>query len=409
MQKTVSHTPPRTDAWHRWSWVWSLIFYVTLAASFAQTLAPQDLTSAAQRQVIVLTIASALWHLVSMVYLLRRLPECRERPGVVILYLTIAFAMWWMLVNIDQAFYLLLFGLYSQVFALLAVRWAIPVSFVVTALVLYQQMGAAFFNLSLSNYGLWLFLIMIGSGTIFALWLNAIISQSMQRADLIQQLQETQEELAQAEREAGTLAERQRLAGEIHDTLAQGFTSIVMHLEAAEQALPPEATAVQKHLDAARLVARESLAEARGLVWSLQPEQLERASLPEVIERTVKKWLVETGLAGEVRVTGEPAALHPQAEVTLLRATQEALANVRKHAAATRVTVTLSYFEDLVILDVQDDGRGFAPEKLTQHRPGLSGGFGLRTMQERAAQLGGKLTVESAPNEGTTVTVELPL
>src|SRR5690606_7327827 len=113
-------------------------------------------------------------------------------------------------------FYLLLFGLYSQVFALLAVRWAIPVSFVVTALVLYQQMGAAFFNLSLSNYGLWLFLIMIGSGTIFALWLNAVISQSMQRADLIQQLQETQEELAQAEREAGTLAERQRLAGEIH-------------------------------------------------------------------------------------------------------------------------------------------------------------------------------------------------
>jgi signal transduction histidine kinase len=108
-------------------------------------------------------------------------------------------------------------------------------------------------------------------------------------------------------------------------------------------------------------------------------------------------------------VTGEPASLHPQAEVTLLRATQEALTNVRHHAAATRVTVTLSYFEDLVILDVQDDGRGFAPEKLGQRRPGLSGGFGLLTMQERAAQLGGKLTVESAPGEGTTVTVELPL
>ncbi len=98
-------------------------------------------------------------------------------------------------------------------------------------------------------------------------------------------------------------------------------------------------------------------------------------------------------------------ALHPDVEVTLLRATQEALANVRRHAAADHVTVTLSYFPDEVTLDVADDGRGFDP---AAHAPGPAGGLGLIGIHERAAALGGSVAVESAPGEGTMIGVSLP-
>jgi len=107
-----------------------------------------------------------------------------------------------------------------------------------------------------------------------------------------------------------------------------------------------------------------------------------------------------------VTVTGSIRALHPDVEVTLLRAAQESLANVRRYAAARRVTVTLSYFNDLVTLDVADDGRGFDPASRAD--PGPAGGLGLIGMRERAEGLGGSLAVESAIGEGTTIAVSLP-
>jgi signal transduction histidine kinase len=213
--------------------------------------------------------------------------------------------------------------------------------------------------------------------------------------------------LVEEGRQIGVLAERQRLAREIHDTLAQGFTSIVMHLEAAEQALPANHETALSHIDWARGTARESLAEARRVVWALRPDILEGASLPQAIEHLVGRWSEESGVTASADVTGTTRPLPTHAEATLLRATQEALANVRKHARARNVAVTLSYMMDMVALDVRDDGVGFDPAP--RGNGDVEGGFGLAAMRERVEQQGGRLIVESAPGEGATLVVELPI
>ena len=208
-------------------------------------------------------------------------------------------------------------------------------------------------------------------------------------------------------RETAVLRERQRLAREIHDTLAQGFTSIVMHLEAAEQALPTDQQVTERHLDQARTTARDSLAQARRVVDDLRPELLESNPFDQAIGRVVEQWAAHSGVAAEFRVTGEIRPLHPQVEVTLLRSSQEALANIRKHAQATTACVTLSYLGDTVILDVEDNGVGLMQKASTPD--GLtSSGFGLVAMQERVTQLGGDLFIESEPGDGTTLSISLP-
>ena len=200
------------------------------------------------------------------------------------------------------------------------------------------------------------------------------------------------------------------MAREIHDTLAQGFTSIVMHLEAAEQALPSEAEIAHQHLDQARRTARDSLEEARRMIWATRPELLEQASLPDALTHIVARWKEESNISATAAITGTPHPLPADLEVTLLRAAQEALANARKHARAGQVTVTLSYMNDLVALDVHDNGTGFDTRsgKLQSHT-GVEGGFGLQAMRERVRQLGGSFLIESAPGEGTTLVVELPV
>jgi signal transduction histidine kinase len=219
------------------------------------------------------------------------------------------------------------------------------------------------------------------------------------------------EEARRAGRQAGVLRERQRLAHEIHDTLAQGFTSIVMNLEAAEGAMPSNTDRARHHLDQARLTARESLTEARRLVWALRPEALENASLPEALKRLTERWRGESSIIADVATTGTPCPLPSELEATLFRVAQEALSNVRKHArGASRVALTLSYMGDTVALDARDDGEGFDPDREAgKVRDQNSGGFGLRGMRERVERVGGTLSVESAPGEGTTLAVELPV
>ena len=207
--------------------------------------------------------------------------------------------------------------------------------------------------------------------------------------------------LAAAERRAGILEERQRLAREIHDTLAQGFAAIVMHLEQADVAAGSAGTA-RPHVDFARSIARENLEEARRMLTALRPELLDKeGGLGAAIQRVSGEWSTRAEIPCTAHVTGDPLMLHPEVEVMLLRATQELLANVRKHSRAKHVTVTLSYISDVVALDVRDDGAGFVPDAGTA-------GFGLRGLRERAEQLAGTVEVESTPGEGTTVSVTIP-
>jgi signal transduction histidine kinase len=216
--------------------------------------------------------------------------------------------------------------------------------------------------------------------------------------------------LIEQAQQAGVSSERQRLAQEIHDTLAGAFTSIVMKLEAAEESLDSDRSSVKRFLDQARGIARESLAEARRLMWALRPESLERSSLSEALANLAERWSEECGVDASATVTGTPHPLTPDIEVTLMRVAQEALTNCRKYSQARRVTLTLSYMNNLVALNVQDDGVGFDP---AEHHPDSSdqstGGFGIMGMRERVEQLRGTLLVESAFGEGTTLMVAIPV
>jgi signal transduction histidine kinase len=210
--------------------------------------------------------------------------------------------------------------------------------------------------------------------------------------------------MAQA-REAGVLDERRRMAGEIHDVLAQGLTGIVTQLEAADAADDRPADR-RRHLDTAKRLARDSLTEARRSVQALRPHPLEGAALPEAIGEVTADWSRLSGVPVEVVTTGSPQVLLPEIETTLLRTAQEALANVARHAAAGRVALTLSYMEDMVTLDVRDDGGGFDPA--TPRPASATGGHGLAAMRDRLRRIAGTLEIESEPGAGTALSACVP-
>ena len=197
------------------------------------------------------------------------------------------------------------------------------------------------------------------------------------------------------------------MAREIHDTLAQGLTGIITQLEAAQQTSHDAER--ERRIGNAKRLARDSLAEARRSVQALRPRALENSRLPEALAGEVARWSATSGVPGEVETTGDARALHPEVEVTLLRVAQEALANVAKHAGASRAGVTLSYMEDVVSLDVRDDGAGFVPQAAPAASNGsLAGGFGLIAMRQRVSRLAGQLEIESEPGAGTAVSASLP-
>jgi signal transduction histidine kinase len=231
-----------------------------------------------------------------------------------------------------------------------------------------------------------------------------------------------QQQLLTQAREAGVSDERQRMAREIHDTLAQGLTGIVTQLQAAEQFADDQAR-WRRHVQAATGLARESLSEARRSVHALRPEPLETARLSEALAGVADRWSALHDVAVQFTTTGTARPMPPEADVALLRTAQEALANVAKHARATKVGLTLSYMENEVALDVRDDGRGFEPDRFGDggDPPGVGddgprrtdagvpgGGFGLVAMRQRIESLSGTLQVESEPGAGTAISACLP-
>jgi signal transduction histidine kinase len=237
----------------------------------------------------------------------------------------------------------------------------------------------------------------LGFSVAMGLWVTGIVRQSVNRKAVIAELEATRAELAGVSRDAGVLAERERLAREIHDTLAQGFTSVVMLLELADSELDTDPAAARRRLATARDTARQNLVEARALVAALSPADLLETSLPQAIDRLVHRFGSETGLPVELTVSGTARALPANAEVVLLRSAQEALANIRKHAGAGRVAVTLHFAEEGTTLTVADDGTGFDPVAARD-------GYGLAGMRRRVEETGGTLTVRSGPG-GTAVEV----
>ncbi|WP_418957787.1 sensor histidine kinase [Streptomyces tritici] len=225
--------------------------------------------------------------------------------------------------------------------------------------------------------------------------------QADRQRTLINDLIRTRRELAAIERREGTLAERQRLSMEIHDTLAQGLSSQQMLLQAADRTWDSDPRTARRHVRTAESIAEHNLAEARRFVHDLAPADLaEGGGLEEALR------LLAARESAGFRVDGTPLPVPERVQSALLRIAQGALANVREHAAATSAALTLTYLDDQVVLDIADDGRGFEPD-----RTGRSGvrGHGLPAMRARVRQLGGALTIESAPGEGTVLSAAIPL
>jgi signal transduction histidine kinase len=396
-------TAAPSDVWVRTLPLWHVWNVATIVGATALALASWGMTVEAT----VATVALAgLLLLLYLAMFVRHRGQWGGWLGRAVPYAAAVAVCFGVLLQLNPYFAYLEFSLYPQVFFLLyARRRAVLVGSVGMAIALtLSELSLYGGRLDAAAPHVFSDLVQIAFGFVISLWIGAIARQSLERRELIDELERTRHQLAAAEREEGVLEERGRLAREIHDTLAQGFASVVAHLEVADVSLDTDPPRARRHVQEAEGVARSSLAEARGLAWALRPDALAGGGLLGAIER-VAAAAAQGGPATDVTVTGTVRALHPDVEVTLLRATQEALANVRRHAGAGHVTVTLSYFPDEVTLDVADDGRGFDPNAAA---PGPAGGLGLPGMRERAAALGGSVAVESAPGEGTTVAVSLP-
>lgn len=236
---------------------------------------------------------------------------------------------------------------------------------------------------------------------------QTLYRESEQRRRLIQELTETRADLAAAQHTAGMLAERERLAREIHDTVAQGLSSIQLLLRAAGRALPTAPDNAARYVDQARQAAADDLAEVRRIVAALTPPTLEGATLAGALERLCATTSTRHHIAARFHLAGDPVPLPPSHEVALLRIVQSALANSVHHGKATSAEVTLSYLGDEIAVDVVDDGNGFEPDRLPAPDP-ESGGFGLAAMRARVRALGGTFTVESAPGHGSALAAHLP-
>ncbi|TKJ21514.1 sensor histidine kinase [Blastococcus sp. CCUG 61487] len=248
-------------------------------------------------------------------------------------------------------------------------------------------------------------------GLVFSLamgwWVFRVLDESAERAALIRELESTRAELAALHHEQGIVAERERLAREVHDTLAQGYTSIVVLAQTAAAALPGDPDVTAERLAVIEDVARENLAEARAMVAAFAPVALDSATLVEALERLAERFGRETGIVTRVdtgALGGAEPALSRAEEIVLLRGAQEALANVRRHAAASAVVLRVSRVgageDEHVSVHVEDDGVGFDPT--------TSAGVGLAGLRDRAEEVGGAVDVSSAPGEGTRVTVRVP-
>jgi signal transduction histidine kinase len=357
---------------------------------------------------LVLALLAGAWHW----FMVTAHPAWVGRPAVVVIYFVVTLALIGALLTIDSMFFVTGIGAFVQAFALLP-GWRAYLGVAATAgVMVVAPAGRTPREMAFS------FLVAVLIASTIGLVMQAVSDQSDQRRVMIAQLRETGAKLAvlaeekadlQARlltqaREAGVLGERQRMAREIHDTIAQGLAAILTQLEVADSVLA-DVPAARARLDTVRTLARDSLNDARRSVLALRPAPLDDAQLAAALRDVTAKWSATTGVTASVSVTGDPQPLHAEVEITLLRVAQEALANVGKHASAGRVGLTLSYMEDVVVLDVRDDGSGFTPAKTTSS---AGGGFGLIAMRQRVTRLAGEFAVETAPGQGTGISATVP-
>ncbi len=216
--------------------------------------------------------------------------------------------------------------------------------------------------------------------------------------------QERQRQMAEAEF-AAILSERNRMAREIHDTLAQGLAATSVQLRLAKKFLNGSSEAAAEHLDTAQQLVRDSLEESRDSIWNMRSHVLENNDLADALQQILKQMAGGTEIKTHFEVIGRSRRLAPVVENNILRIGQEAISNATKHSGAKDINVTLEFLEKQFRLKVTDNGRGFDPN----NPPFTDGGFGLIGMRERAAELNGQLNVRSSPGQGSDIILDAPL
>jgi signal transduction histidine kinase len=385
-------------AWNRSFFGWNLGFWLFLGLAVVRLLSAQDIGSG--QRTIGFVVVGAL----SLAYAVLPVRPAPDLSRANLGYLLIAIVGSGVACAVDPTLSLFLFIAYPQVWMFSGtIRNGVILAGALTLSSLLGLLTAVGWTMQqvlvlapTMAVGL-LFSVLMG------VWVSRIIDQSVDRAMLIRQLEATRSELGEAHHAQGVMAERERMAREIHDTLAQGYTSIIMLAQAA-RAQVDDGTPVAGRLDSIEDVARENLSEARGLVAAFAPVALDGTTLTAAVRRLAERFGAETGVAVDVVVSGELAGLSRDQEVVLLRTAQEALTNVRRHACAKLVTVRMAAEHDQAWVEVVDDGVGFE-----QSTPIESAGYGLTGMRDRVHDAGGALDVSSRPGSGTRVSARVPV
>lgn len=389
-------TASTKHVWERWQPMFHRIFTALLLLSALQSQTDDQATLPTRAAILLLTVAFFGWYFVNAA----PMEQGRLRhPLWLLAYFGIGWLIWYGLASLNAFFFFMLFVLFPYVFMVAPMPWSLVLLVALNALVLI-----ALNRISSDMAATWMLILAFTSvgGGILGYFVQDIIRQSEERQQLITDLQTTRESLTQSQHEAGILSERQRLAGELHDTIAQGLIAIVTHLEAAENI-----GITSQHVDQAKTIARSSLQETRRFIWAMRSVAFEGGSFHDGLRYSIDTWsnanAPDGNLSANLVITGTVYPLNPQYEFTILRVIQESLANIARHAKASQATVTLSYTSGAILLDINDNGCGFNPDSNTKQ------GFGLINMRYRVEQLGGTLNIESEPNEGTTIIAHLPV
>ncbi|WP_333894059.1 sensor histidine kinase [Mycolicibacterium gadium] len=388
----MSVDAPRGAEWH---WLW-MVYVVGVCAAAMFAVVVLDHRFPGDMPVAMAAIAGMVLCVVTFGRKIFVLPE---NSWAAVLFVGAVVALWTVALWASPVAVAAVPAIYPIVFATLTLRAALVITTAINLIPLILVIVRE--GVASPNLGIAIAFTLIG--VIIAPVIGTVIITSMrqrrQLAALVSELAATRAESARLSRAAGTAAERERLAREIHDTLAQGFTSIVMLAQAVEPELETDTAAAKRHVELIGATARENLAEARAMVAELTPSPLEE-TLPAAIQRQCDRLAAETDAAVTARIADDLPTQSMAADVVLLRATQEAFANIRKHAQASAVTVDLAPSASGVRLTVTDNGIGMDN--------GHPEGFGLRGMRARVAQVGGAMTVSTGSGGGTTLTVEVP-
>jgi signal transduction histidine kinase len=346
--------PSGIESWQRTLPGWDVYFALVAAGT---------MLLAVDWQAALVILAMVVWYLL----LGRKVMRGDHSIPSGALYITGAGALLIAALLLDGGSSFILFALSAQAHMALGFRWGTVATLILNLLpAVIHPSGPA---------------LMIG---LAAIVLTTVIGFSIDR--LVEQsmaLAASRAEVARLSQEA----ERQRLGADLHDTLAQGLSSVVMLTQAAEAALDRDPGEARRHLDLATRTARDNLLEIRAVLDALMPAG---ENLPTALRR----------VAPALTLHGTPRPLPLPVEVVLLRAAQESLANARNHAHASTVTVDLSYTDDSVRLTTTDNGKGFNPSETFS-------GYGIPAMKSRVTQAGGTVGLTSTA-QGTTVTVEIP-